>query len=213
MLFRSYPGQDTQLSLALFQKDITSYVRERVLTRNVDLFKDGRLFDVTQPVNGEGATTKGVEIAGRTALTFLPGWLSGFGVDANYTRMDYKYAPGTEVLNILDETVLPYPGMSKNAYNLSLWYDRGPINARLAYSYRDRFFTGTNDVSGNPVFEAKTGYLDAKVQYRFNDNISIALEGKNLTDEVKRTDAGDSFRLNELAWAGRRYYLTLNVKI
>jgi TonB-dependent receptor len=179
----------------------------------VDLFKNGELFDVTQAVNGEGATTKGVEIAGRTALTFLPGWLSGFGVDANYTRMDYKYAAGTERLNVLDNTVLPYPGMSKNAYNLSLWYDKGPINARLAYSYRDRFFTGGNDVSGNPVFEAATGYLDAKIQYRYNDNITFALEGKNLTDEVKRLDAGDSFRLNELAWAGRRYYFTVSMKL
>lgn len=211
--FEYYPGPDSQLSLALFHKDITSYVMERVLTRGVDLFKNGQRFDVTQAINGEGATTKGIEIAGRTALTFLPGWLSGFGVDANYTRMNYKYAAGTERLNVLDNTVLPYPGMSKNAYNLSLWYDQGPINARLAYSFRDRFFTGSNDVSGNPVFEAKTGYLDAKVQYRYNDNITFALEGKNLTDEVKRTDAGDSFRLNELAWAGRRYYFTVSVKI
>lgn len=211
--FEYYPGQDSQLSLAFFKKDISSYVMERVLTRGVDLFKNGELFDVTQPVNGEGATTKGVEIAGRTALTFLPGWLSGFGIDANYTRMNYKYASGTERLNVLDNTVLPYPGMSKNAYNLSLWYDQGPINARVAYSYRDRFFTGNNDVSGNPVFEAKTGYLDAKIQYRYNDNITFALEGKNLTDEVKRTDAGESIRLNELAWAGRRYYFTVSVKL
>jgi TonB-dependent receptor len=211
--FEYYPGQDSQLSLALFKKDISSYVMERVLTKNVDLFKDGNLWDVTQPVNGKGATTKGIEIAGRTALTFLPGWLSGFGVDANYTRMSYKYAAGTERLNILDNTVLPYPGMSKNAYNLSLWYDQGPINARLAYSFRDRFFTGNNDVSGNPIFEAKTGFLDAKIQYRYNENITIAVEGKNLTDEVKRTDAGDSFRLNELAWSGRRYFVTLSLKI
>jgi len=211
--FEYYPGQDSQLSLALFKKDISSYVMERVLTKGVDLFKDGNLWDVTQAVNGKGATTKGVEIAGRTALTFLPGWLSGFGVDANYTRMSYKYAAGTERLNILDNTVLPYPGMSKNAYNLSLWYDQGPINARLAYSFRDRFFTGNNDVSGNPIFEAKTGYLDAKIQYRYNENITISLEGKNLTDEVKRTDAGDSFRLNELAWSGRRYFVTLSLKI
>lgn len=76
--------------LALFKKDISSYVMERVLSRGVDLFKNGALFEVTQPVNGKGATTEGIAIAGRTALTFLPGRLSGFGVDANYTRMDYK---------------------------------------------------------------------------------------------------------------------------
>ena len=208
-----YPTRDSQLSLAVFEKDISSYVIERVLTRDVDIFKNGQRFNVTQAVNGEGATTKGIELAGRTALTFLPGWLSGFGVDANYTRMDYKYAPGKERLNLLDDTVLPYPGMSRSAYNLSLWYDQGPVNARLAYTYRDRFFTGANDVSGNPVFQEKTGFLDAKIQWRFNDRVSLALEGKNLTDEVQRSDAGDPFRINELAWSGRRYFLTLGVKI
>lgn len=208
-----YPSPDSQLSVALFEKDISSYVMDRVLVRGVDLFKNGQTFDVNQPINGEGATTRGVELAGRTALTFLPGWLSGFGIDANYTRMDYKYAPGTERLNILDGTVLAYPGMSKNAYNLSLWYDQGPINARLAYSYRDRFFTGGNDVSGNPVYQDKSGYLDAKVQWRYSDNVTFAVEGKNLTDEVHRLDAGERIRINELAWSGRRYFLTMSVKL
>jgi TonB-dependent receptor len=207
-----YPSQDSQLSVALFKKDISSYVMEKVLVKNVDLFQNGQLFDVTQPVNGKGATTKGVELAARSAFTWLPGWLSGFGGDANYTRMDYKYAPGTERLNVLDGTVLPYPGMSRNAYNVSLWYDRGPINARVAYNYRDRFFTGTNDVSGNPVFQEKTGFLDAKIQWRYNDHVTFSLEGKNLTDQAQITDAGDLFRVNELAWSGRRYFLSVSIK-
>jgi TonB-dependent receptor len=185
---------------------------ENVLVKNVDFFHDGKLFDVTQPINGKGATTKGVELAARSAFTWLPGWLSGFGGDANYTRMDYKYAPGAERLNILDGTVLPYPGMSRNAYNVSLWYDAGPINARVAYNYRDRFFTGTNDVSGNPVFQEKTGFLDAKIQWRYNDHVTFSLEGKNLTDQAQITDAGDLFRVNELAWSGRRYFLSVSIK-
>ena len=102
--------------------------------------------------------------------------------------------------------------MSRNAYNLSLWYDQGPINARLAYGYRDRFFTGGNDVSGNPVFQDKTGFLDAKLQWRYNDHVTLSLEGKNLTDQAQTTDAGNLFRINELAWSGRRYYVTLSVK-
>jgi TonB-dependent receptor len=207
-----YPNKESQLSLALFKKDISSYVLENVLVQNVDLFHDGKLWDVNQAVNGQGATTKGIELAGRTALTFLPGWLGGLGVDANYTRMSYDYAKGKERLNILDGSVLPYPGMSKNAYNLSLWYDQGPWNARLAYAYRDRFFTGGNDVSGNPVFQEKSGFLDAKLQYRFNDHVTIALEGKNLTNQAQTTDAGDLFRVNELAWPGRRYFLSVSIK-
>jgi TonB-dependent receptor len=207
-----YPSKDSQLSVALFKKDISSYVMEKVLVKNVDLFHNGQLFDVTQPANGKGATTRGIELAARSAFTWLPGWLSGFGGDANYTRMGYKYAPGTERLNVLDGSVLSYPGMSRNAYNVSLWYDEGPINARIAYNYRDRFFTGTNDVSGNPVYQEKTGFLDAKLQWRYNEHVTFSLEGKNLTNQAQITDAGDLFRVNELAWSGRRYFFSVSLK-
>lgn len=207
-----YPGPDTQVSVAFFKKEISSYILEKQLVKQVDVFHDGSRWDVTQPINGKGATTKGIEITARTAFTFLPGWLGGFGGDVNYTRMTYKYAPGTERLNVLDNTVLPYPGLSKNSYNVALWYDRGPINARVAYNARDRYYTGGNDVSGNPNFQEKTGYLDAKFQYRYNDNITFSIEGKNLTDQEEITDAGDLFRVNELAFSGRRYYASVSLK-
>lgn len=210
--FEYYPSADSQLSAGLFKKEIGSYILEKQLVKGVDLFKNGQLFDVTQAINGTGATTKGIELTARTAFTFLPGWWSGFGGDVNYTRMSYKYAPGTERLNPLDGTVLPYAGMSKNSYNVALWYDLGAVNARLAYNYRDRFYTGTNDVSGNPNFQEKTGFLDAKFQYRYNKNVTFSIEGKNLTDQAQTTDAGDLFRVNELAWSGRRYFFSVSVK-
>jgi TonB-dependent receptor len=207
-----YPSADTQLSAGFFKKEITSYIINSALVRGVDLFKDGTLFDVTQPINGKGATTKGVELTARTAFTQLPGWLGGFGIDTNYTRMNFKFAPGTELINALDGTVLPYPGLSKNSYNVALWYDRNQYNARIAYTYRDRFYTGTNDVSGNPNFQEKTGFLDAKFQYRLNQHWTFSVEGKNLTDQAQITDAGDLFRVNELAFSGRRYFISLSYK-
>jgi TonB-dependent receptor len=210
--FEYYPGVDTQVSMALFKKEISSYILDKTLVKGVDLFKDGNLWDVTQPINGKGATTKGIELTARTAFTFLPGWMSGFGGDVNYTRMTYKYAPGTERLNILDGSVLPYPGLSKNSYNAALWYDLGSFNARVAYNYRDRFYTGGNDVSGNPNFQEKTGFLDAKFQYRYSPTVTFSLEGKNLTDQAQITDAGDLFRVNELAFSGRRYFFSVSIK-
>jgi TonB-dependent receptor len=210
--FEYYPSADSQVSVGLFDKKISSYILDKTLVKGVDLFKNGTLFDVTQPINGKGATTKGIELTARTAFTFLPGWLGGFGGDFNYTRMSYKYAAGTERLNILDGTVLPYPGLSKNSYNAALWYDLGKINARIAYNYRDRFYTGGNDVSGNPNFQEKTGFLDAKFQYRYNDKVTFSIEGKNLTDQAQITDAGDLFRVNELAFSGRRYFLSVSIK-
>lgn len=207
-----YPNRDTQLSLAYFRKDIQTSIQPNVVVRK-DLFGDGKLWDVNTTVNYEGATTKGIELAGRTALTFLPGFLNGFGVDANYTRMNFDYAPRAAVINTLDGSVLPFPGMSKNAYNLSIWYDKHKINARLAYNYRDDYYTGGNDINtGNPFFMEATGYLDAKIQYRITPQLTVSIEAKNLTDEVSQTTAGSTLRKNDLVWNGRRYYVGASYK-
>ncbi|MCE4552966.1 TonB-dependent receptor [Pelomonas cellulosilytica] len=212
--FEYYPNKGDQFSVGLFRNDIKSYVLPaKVIFPSVDFFGDGKLYDVTMWANGEGAITQGVELAARKALTFLPGWASGFGVDLNYTRMNFKYRAGKELINTLDGSVLPYPGMSKNAYNVGVWYDQGMVNARLAYHFRDKYYTGTNDVTGNPNFRDKTAYLDAKVQLRLTNNFTVALEGKNLTDQAELTYAGDLTRPNELAWSGRRYFLTVSYKL
>ncbi len=208
-----YPSRDTQVSLATFRTDIDTYVRTGIYQPGVNFFGDGKLYDVTQAINGQGARTQGIELAGRTALSFLPGWLSGFGVDANVTRMSYSYAAGNELISPLDNSVLPYPGLSKMAYNLGVWYDNGEFNARLAYHHRDKYYTGGNDVSGNPNFRDKTGYLDAKLQWKATKNFTLAIEAKNLTNQAELTYAGDLSRPNELAWTGRRYYLTLGYKL
>lgn len=212
--FEYYPNKGDQFSVGLFRNDIKSYVLpQRQLFVKNDFFGDGRLFDVSMWANGEGAITQGVELAARKALNFLPGWASGFGVDVNYTRMNFKYRAGKELINALDGSVLSYPGMSKNAYNVGLWYDQGMVNARLAYHHRDKYYTGGNDVTGNPNFRDKTAYLDAKLQLRFTPNFTLSLEGKNLTNQAELTYAGELTRPNELAWSGRRYYVTLGYKL
>jgi TonB-dependent receptor len=208
-----YPNRDTKLSLALFRTGIDTYVRNNIYQPSVNFYGDGRLFDVTQPINGQGAKTQGIELDGNQALTFLPGWLSGFGVNANVTRMSFSYAPGSQLISPLDNSVLPYPGMSKLAYNVGLWYDNSVINARLAYHHRDKYYTGGNDVSGNPNFRDKTGYLDAKLQWKATKHLTLSVEGKNLTDQAELSYAGDLSRPNELAWSGRRYYVTLGYKL
>ena len=204
-----YPRRDSQLSLAHFRKDIATAIQNNVTVRT-DLLGDGTLYDVATTVNAPGATTSGLEIAARTALTFLPGPLGGLGVDGSFTRMWYDYAPGRELVNPLDGSQLPFPGMSRTAYNMALWYDKGPLNARVAYSRRAGYYTGSNDTStGNPLFVEPYGFLDAKLQWRLGKHLSVSLEAKNLTDERTLTTAGSLSRPNEYSWSGRRYFISL----
>ena len=120
---------------------------------------------------------------------------------------DFSYS-----LSDLDKALWVYTEDSGNAWNAALWYDAGPINARVAYHFRDKYYTGANDVTGNPNFADRTGYLDAKVQYRYNENLTLSLEGKNLTNQAELTYSGDLARPNELAFAGRRYFASVSYK-
>ena len=50
-------------------------------------------FVVTAPVNGAKGHARGIEVAFQRYFDMLPGWLGGFGVQANYTYIDSKTKP------------------------------------------------------------------------------------------------------------------------
>ena len=127
-------------------------------------------FNVTAPVNGARGTARGIEIAYQQYFDFVPDWLRGIGLQANYTYVDGKqklYNPvfsaycsgnngGASNLNLslngcdTNGTAfgdLPLQGLSKNTYNIALMFDKGPLSARLAWNWRSKNLQGVN-VSG-----------------------------------------------------------------
>jgi TonB-dependent receptor len=211
--FEYYPNQDTQVSVGLFYKDIKQfYVSSRTLIGKRDVYGDGQMYNVNTYINGDGAKISGVEITAKTAFTFLPGFLSGFGVDANYT---YQKAKDVELYSILDGSPLPFPGLSPDSANATLWYDKGQFNARLAYNFRSKYLVSAADTSGQPVYRDSTGYLDGKITWKPNlyniQGLSFFVEGKNLTKEEERSTAGD-IRLTELGYFGRRFFVGMTAK-
>jgi iron complex outermembrane receptor protein len=206
--FAYYPTDEVEMRVGGFYKDINTFILGRVVFPNVNLFGDGVLYDVTTPINGQGAKTKGIETSIQAPFTFLPGWLSGFGGLANYTWTD---AEDVGLFSQLDGAPLPFPGLSENSYNLVLYYDKGPINARVAWNSRTDWLASAADRSGNPVFRAGEDYLDARIQWRIkgDDELSVFIEGKNLTDQAALLYAGEKTRLSEIGWPGRRYYIGL----
>jgi TonB-dependent receptor len=198
-----YANRDTLLNASYFRKDIESFIVQNVLTRGVDLFGDGRLFDVTQPGNVAGAKITGLELSAQTVFTFLPAPFDGFGAQVNYT---FSTAENVGLFNQLTFEELPFPGLSEHSYNIVAFYDQGPWNARVAYQYRTEYLLNPAERSGNPTFRDATGYLDGRIAYRFGENVTVFAEAKNLTDEVERTTSGD-IRLTEAAWSGRRYFV------
>ena len=86
--------------------------------------------------------------------------------------------------------------LSRKAYNATVYYEKGPLSARVSAAYRDRYLTrvpgqeqGINVDGTNETFN-----VDASVQYAINDHIRLSIEGVNLTDQYQ--DQFTDSRLN-----------------
>jgi len=165
------------------------------------------IWEIRTTVNGEGATLNGVEIGLQGPFRFLPGFLSNFGGIANVTLVNSKATynvtgprPGYCTLpmaqagectlgnflpNDTGDRKSTFFGLSKKAFNGTLYYDDGKLSVRGSLSYRGGF-VDQNSASGN-VFEGykSTINVDAAVRYNINERLQLSLDGINLTDEYR----------------------------
>lgn len=67
----------------------------------------------------------------QTFFDFLPGWLSGFGAQANVTYIDHEQSFAADPEAEDDVTVAEIPGLSKWTYNLVGMYEQGGFRRGL----------------------------------------------------------------------------------
>jgi TonB-dependent receptor len=160
------------------------------------------------PRNGAGGgELKGVEVQYQTFFDFLPGLLSGFGIQANYTYVDQSginnsnlvtvggldagstagFGAGLDVSGnrgvVIDSHKLA--GISMHTANAVLLYEKGPVGFRLAYNYRSRFLTNNLDCCiGLPVFQKGAGFVDGSIRFSPVNWIELSIEGSNLLNQT-----------------------------
>jgi TonB-dependent receptor len=142
---------------------------------------------VSRPVNTPGGPLKGIEVNYQQAFTFLPGWLSHFGTQLNYTYVDSEitYYLAQSAANTTTNDLL---GLSKNAYNATVYWENEHFSARISGAYRDKFLEALpannplQDVEGTDEMTT----FDASVSYIVNHQFKLTLEALNLFDEYKR---------------------------
>jgi len=148
----------------------------------------------TQMINGPSAHIQGFEAAWQQRLSFLPGMLKGFGVNANYSYTTSKATvPGRT-----DKPKLVRQG--PNNWNLGMTYDRSRFSMRFGVTHNDAYiYSYTYDEAANAgPFDYTDGsggglrgptgdtYLYAHTQfdvqgsYRFNHGIQFFVAGLNL---------------------------------
>lgn len=222
--FEWYFAEESLLALGLFYKDIDSFVQTSRETRPYstsglpESLLDGTGatvnddFQFNIPLNTPGGPLKGLEFTYQQPFVFLPGFWSDFGVQLNYTYVDSKiqYMTSTGATSLRTDLT----GLSKNAYNATLYYEGDKFSARVSGAYRDEYLTtvpgrNNNDVEGT----ADTLTIDMSASYKINDHFEITLEGLNLTDEYQDQwvdSVGD--RVSVYHHTGRQYFLGARYK-
>ena len=159
--------------------------------------------------NSENSTTQeGIEFAVQYNLAGWEdrlGWASGFGMMANYTYQNEDNNTGfTDVSGNRNNVIFAAQGfpdatreaatllrLSKHAYNLTGYYEKYGLTARLRYTWRDAFATDDLPGTGNVftpfgfrgVQEAR-GQLNGSVSYDVTDNLTLAVDAVNLTEST-----------------------------
>ncbi len=190
---------------AVFYKELSNIILDnfgytRPLTNNGQTFNIG----VNGPANAPGkGKVKGAEFSYQQTYDFLPGALSGLGTQATFTYVDPSNIPNGVASNPdannappIDTAVLyadlPLTGLSKYNFNVSGFYDKFGIYARIAYSWRSEFLLTNRDCCFPflPVYASAGGQADASLFYTVNPQFKIGLQVQNLLDQTTKTTYG-----------------------
>jgi iron complex outermembrane receptor protein len=90
------------------------------------------------------------------------------------------------------------------------YYENAWLSGRLAYTYRSHFFVGLDRSAAEN--QDSYGSLDGSINIKINDNISLSLDGLNLTNEKLKYYALNHSQPRAVYDNGRQAFLGLRVK-
>ncbi len=188
-------------------------------------------FQVSFPINEKNAIVYGLEF--NVQHNFGE---SGYGVILNYTKpwSNVSYDPvvttkpceyatpeeaadaDADAICLVDQFALS--GLSESA-NLIAFYDKDGMSLRFAYNWRDDFYGGNGQDQGavydskgrtigaNPNYTAAYSQLDMSASYEVNDNLTLFMDGLNVTDSYNRGYGRVEMQTLGVTQTGPRYTL------
>jgi iron complex outermembrane recepter protein len=211
-----YFAPESAVAFSLFYKDIDNFIESDAATERlfnsisddadptaflnlvatgactIDGFCD---YSILRPRNaGSG------EISGFNLSYQQPFGESGFGIVANYTFADGETAAGNDL-----------PFQSQDQYNVSPYYEQGPLSARLSYGWRSEYLAGGFVAGAPPVSVAAYADLGASLSWSFSETVQLNFDAQNLLDEEYFQYFGNEFQPANRYNTGRRYQLSVQL--
>lgn len=162
---------------------------------------------ISQPLNADKGEIYGIEAAYQQQFTFLPGFLAGFGIELNGTLVDSE-------LTLPDGRTSSFPSQSDFLYGAQLFYQRGPVEASIAYHNTGHSLIAAGGAEFQDQYNDDLRRLDAKISVELLTGVSVFAEAQNLTDEPTRQyQAGNSEWLTQNERYGRTFWAGFSARL
>ncbi len=222
-----YSDNGDAYAVNFFHKDLSNFI-STIITQDhsPDIFVDGAYVDstvdvpgfgnlvetITQKENRSGGSITGVEVAALHHFDYLPGILSGLGVQANYTHLTSKDDSVEELgLENVREPEAGLEGFAEDTYNIIGFYDKDGFQFRAAYNWRGNYLSRRED-GGLPRHVDAYGQLDLRASYDLTENITVSASAVNVTNEKVSHYADVEERMRLIEYAGPRYLIGINAR-
>ncbi|RYD48377.1 MAG: TonB-dependent receptor, partial [Sphingomonadales bacterium] len=210
-----YLSKDTLFSVAAYYKWLRGAVISRSetipTTINVTTIIDGGApnsqaysVNLIVPANDpEMRHLYGVELTGSHSFSWLPGLLSGFGINGslNIAFANFEYPDTSALAAYLDPENLI--GLSKYVASGSVYWEKSGLSLRAMYRYRSHYYK-PNSGTNRSVQDA--GYLNLSASYDITKNIQLKLQALNVTNTKDVLYKGGYDSIAEVSESGPQYY-------
>lgn len=197
------------LNAGLFYKDVKTFITSGTILETFPQPGGGTAeYELRTPVNGKGGKVKGAEIGYSHAFNFLPGILSGFGIQATYTYIDSE----TPNRNVLTGAALPLEGLSKHSFNIVPYFEKYGISARVAYNWRSSFLESTAGFNNQPIYQKARGQLDASIGFDVTPQLTFQFEAINITQAYNESYAAIEERKQDFSTFERQFTFGVRAK-
>lgn len=200
-----YLSKTNYVSAAVFHKSVRDFLEQKLVDIKIPQYTE--VVHDTRIRNGQKGKIKGLELAGQYAFDSGYTWLQGFGVSANYTFVDAKAERDDETA----ASSCGYPGLSKQSYNASVFYENEKFMARVSYNWRNHFAVDCGGGSTLPRTRSAYGQTDASLRYNVTPHIALYADGINLANSRMHEYADNESQFLTLENVGRRVNVGVRV--
>lgn len=177
-----YVNRDTSFAIATYYKWLKGASFDAQEPRETSIVANGQLvtFNAIAPANDPATRDLyGIEFSGNHAFTYLPGILSGFGVQGSFAITEANFeipdssaiGPYTDMANLM--------GLSKYTGNGSIYWENDKLSLRASYRYRSGYFKPNSNTNRSVK---GSGYLNLSASYDLTKQVQLKLQALNVTN-------------------------------